>query len=59
MAKADLGIDLPGPGRYGAGIVFLPRDAEERARCKAVVAEEVEAAGQELLGWRTVPTRPD
>ena len=59
VAKADLGIDLPGPGRYGAGIVFLPRDADERARCKAVIAEEVEAAGQELLGWRTVPTRPD
>ena len=50
VAKADLDIDLPGPGRYGAGIVFLPRDAEERAHCKAVIAEEVVAAGQELLG---------
>ncbi|MCY3811406.1 MAG: glutamate synthase large subunit [Gammaproteobacteria bacterium] len=59
VAKAELGIDLPGPGRYGAGIVFLPRDAEERARCKAVIAEEVAAAGQDLLGWRPVPHRPD
>ena len=59
VAKADLGIDLPGPGRFGAGIVFLPRDVAERAHCKAVIAEEVAAAGQELLGWREVPHRPD
>jgi len=59
VAKADLSIDLPGPGRYGAGIVFLPRDAIERAHCKAVIAEEVSAAGQDLLGWRPVPHRPD
>ncbi len=59
VAKADLGIDLPVPGRYGTGIVFLPRDAAERERCKAVIAEEVASAGVRLLGWRSVPTRPD
>ena len=59
VAKADLGIELPGPGRYGTGTVFLPRDDDERAHCKAVIAEEVAAAGQQLLGWRTVPNRPD
>ena len=58
-AKAELGMELPPPGSYGAGIVFLPRDAEERAHCKAVIAEEVANAGQRLLGWRDVPTRPD
>ena len=59
VANADLGIELPAPGRYGAGTVFLPRDDDERAHCKAVIAEEVAAAGQQLLGWRTVPNRPD
>ncbi len=59
VARQDLGIDLPGPGRYGAGIVFLPRDAGERQRCKGVIEEEIEAAGQRLLGWRSLPTRPD
>ena len=58
-ARADLGVTLPQPGAYGAGIVFLPLDAEQRARCKAVIAEEVAAAGQRLLGWRPVPIRPD
>ena len=59
VAKAELGIDLPPLGRYGAGIVFLPRDAAERAQCKHAIAEEIDAAGQRLLGWRTLPVRPD
>ena len=56
VVKADLGVDLPPLGSYGAGIVFLSRDPSERARCKAVVEEEVVSAGQRLLGWRDVPT---
>ena len=59
VVKAALGVELPPPGRYGAGIVFLPRDAGERARCKAVVEREIASAGQRLLGWRDVPTAPD
>ena len=59
VVKADLGVDLPPLGSYGAGIVFLPRDPSERARCKAVVEEEVASAGQRLLGWRDVPTAAD
>ena len=58
-AKADLDVDLPPPGHYGAGIVFLPRSPAQRARCKAVIAEEIAAAGARLLGWRPVPVRPD
>ena len=54
--KADLGVDLPEPGRFSAGNVFLPRIDSERERCKAVFAELVEAEGQKLLGWRPVPT---
>ena len=30
---AALGIALPAPGHYGAGLVFLPRDARDRAAC--------------------------
>ena len=59
VVEADLGVDLPALGSYGAGIVFLPRDPSERARCKAVVEEEVASAGQRLLGWRDVPTAAD
>ena len=59
VARETLGVELPSPGGYGAGNVFLPRDAAERAHCKRVVEEAVATAGQTLLGWRTLPVDPD
>ena len=56
VARADLGVELPEPGRFAAGIVFLPRIEAEREKCKAKVAEMIAAQGQKLLGWRRVPT---
>jgi glutamate synthase (NADPH/NADH) large chain len=47
---------LPAAGEYGAGLVFLPHDADARAACKAVVERIVREEGQSLLGWRDVPT---
>ena len=52
---ADLGIDLPPPGEYGVGMLFLPRDDGPRADCVRIVEELVEAEGQRVLGWRDVP----
>ena len=42
-----------------AGIVFLPTDAEERERCKSIVATICAEEGQTLVGWRVVPTNAD
>src|SRR5262245_25128278 len=53
---ARLGIALPAPGQYGAGMVFLPRDPLQAATCQAMLAEIVAEEGQTLLGWRDVPT---
>jgi len=58
VAQAELGITLPRPGRYGVGMMFLPRDPDERAVCKATVEEYVTRQGQSVLGWRAVPTDP-
>ena len=58
VAKEDLGVTLPAQGRYGAGIVFLPRDPAERAHCKEVFEREIASAGQKLLGWRQLPIDP-
>ena len=55
VAKTDLGKDLPEPGKYGAGVVFLPRTSSERDRCKQTVERIVAEQGQTLLGWRKVP----
>jgi len=59
VAKADLGIDLPEPGKYAAGNVFLPQDETERAHCKHFVEAAIREQGQRLLGWRDVPTDPE
>jgi glutamate synthase (NADPH) large chain len=59
VAKSELGTDLPAPGQYAVGVVFLPTDAAERERCKACVAQLCAEEGQRLIGWRLVPTRPD
>ena len=52
---ADVGIDLPQPGDYSVGMLFLPRDDGPRADCVRIVEELVEAEGQHVLGWRDVP----
>ncbi|HUW84806.1 MAG TPA: glutamate synthase large subunit [Phycisphaerae bacterium] len=52
----QLGIRLPDPGEYGVGMVFLPRDAQQRRRCVELFERIIHHEGQELLGWREVPT---
>ena len=49
-------FDLPEPGHYGVGMLFLPPDAAQRAAIEALVEKIVADEGQEFLGWRTVPT---
>jgi glutamate synthase domain-containing protein 2/glutamate synthase domain-containing protein 1/glutamate synthase domain-containing protein 3 len=51
-----LGINLPAPGEYGSGLVFLPRDPTLRRQIEERFGDIVESEGQVLLGWRTVPT---
>jgi len=59
VAKADLGVDLPESGKYGAGIIYLPQDDDERKLCKMHMEDLVVAQGQKVLGWRDVPQEPD
>ena len=59
VIKIDLGIDLPPAGQFAAGNVFLPQVENERATCKKVIEEVVLEHGQQLLGWRPVPTETE
>ena len=59
VAQADLGVDLPAKGQYGAGIVFLPTDAEQRTVFKSTVERLIAEQGQKLIGWRMLPTDAD
>ncbi len=54
---ADEGIRIPDPLEYGAGLVFLPPNTEQRRFCMERVEEVVREEGQEFLGWRDVPTQ--
>ncbi len=51
------GFDLPPQGKYGVGMLFLPRDAAARAPMEALWEESVAAEGMAVLGWRDVPVR--
>ena len=55
VARQEFGATLPAPGKFAAGIVFLPKDPAERERCKKVVAEICAEEEQTLVGWRVVP----
>ena len=59
LTREAFDTQLPDSGMYGAGIVFMPLDADEQARCMAIVDEEIAAEGQRLIGWRALPTDPD
>ncbi len=59
VAKQDLGVTLPEPGRYAAGIVFLPMDESERAPCREAVEQFAAEQGLQVLGWRVVPVDAD
>ena len=49
------GITLPSPGAYGVGMVFLPRDPEQRQLCEQIIEQTVWDESQVFLGWRDVP----
>ncbi len=53
---APLNINLPGPGEYGVGMLFLSPHDEHRRLCEQRFEQIVAQEGQRVLGWRTVPT---
>jgi glutamate synthase (NADPH) large chain len=50
------GFTLPGPGHYGAGIVFLPRGPRDRKLCEEIWTGLAAEEGMPVLGWRDLPT---
>jgi glutamate synthase domain-containing protein 2/glutamate synthase domain-containing protein 1/glutamate synthase domain-containing protein 3 len=59
LARSELGHDLPEPGCYATGIVFLPRDATLRQRCEELCVRICAEEGHRALGWRDMPVRGD
>ncbi len=49
------GLNLPPPGEYGVGVVFLPASESARTKCEEQIVYFIAAEGQKFLGWRDVP----
>jgi glutamate synthase (NADPH) large chain len=52
---AAQGIELPPPGEYGVGMIFMPKEHASRLACEQELERAVRAEGQVVLGWREVP----
>lgn len=53
------GIPVPEKGRYGTGLIFLPKDELEAEICMVAVSDLVEKEGLHLLVVRDVPVNSD
>ena len=53
------GIPVPEKGKYGTGLVFLPKEEKEQQEILSVMIEEIEREGLTLMHLRTVPTCPE
>ncbi len=56
---AAQGIELPAPGEYGVGMIFLPKEHASRLACEQELVRAVRAEGQVVLGWRDVAVDVD
>ena len=53
------GIPVPEKGKYGTGMVFLPKEPEEQENLLRIITEEIEREGMTLMHLRTVPVNSD
>ena len=49
------GIPVPEKGKYGTGLVFLPKDEKMQSQILSIMIEEIEREGLSLMHLRTVP----
>ncbi|MCR5158349.1 MAG: glutamate synthase large subunit, partial [Prevotella sp.] len=53
------GIPVPEKGKYGTGLVFLPKAEKQQQEILSVMIEEIEREGLQLMHLRTVSTCPE
>jgi len=52
---AKQGMVLPPAGKYGVGMVFLPKEQDYQERCRKIIEKTVLEKNCKLIGWRDVP----
>ena len=53
------GIPVPEKGKYGTGLVFLPKEEQAQRDILSVMIEEIEREGLQLMHLRNVPTNQE
>ncbi len=59
LYRDDVDFELPDVGYYATGIAFLPQDPSVAAEAKTEIQRIAVEEGLVVLGWRSVPTRPE
>src|SRR5687768_5776051 len=52
----ETNVKLPEPGDYAVAMCFLPQNEDAREAAVALLERFILAEGQDVLGWRDVPT---
>ena len=53
---AEIGFQLPDPGEYAIGALFMPKETAWRRVIQSIIVDQIKAEGMMLLGWRDVPS---
>ncbi|MDR9382045.1 MAG: glutamate synthase central domain-containing protein, partial [Natronomonas sp.] len=56
---ADEIDDLPAPGEYAVGSIFMPKDADAAAHLQDLTERVLSDHGLDVFAWRDVPTDPE
>jgi glutamate synthase (NADPH) large chain len=51
----ELKMPVGNAGKYGTGLIFLPKDNREAGLCIEVLSKHIQAEGLTLVGYRDVP----
>ena len=49
------GYSLPPEGQFGTGLIFLPQDQSDAAKCREILINIIKEEGVDLIGFREVP----
>ncbi len=52
---ATFGFNLPAPGQYATGLIFLPKNEKEAVACLDILNKNLIAEGLDVIGYRDVP----
>ncbi len=59
LLRGSVDFELPAPGAYAVGVVFLPEPDSARDKAQSQIEAIMVEEGLSVLGWRDVPVDPE